>query len=512
MRRPFTDTDGIEALADLLHAPVFLADASGCLQYASTQCRNFLGLKPSDSSFESWHLAIHPSDRKVVADKWSEATTHGRACNIEFRLQRDDGPSEDAVWQAAPFFDESGRVAGWVGVCHDVGEDVRRETALRELAHELEERVKELNCLYGISHIVERSGGSLDMILGETVELLPRSWEYAEIASARITLDGQEYPASDFEETPWRQTADLKVHGEVVGRVEVVYLEERPERDEGPFLAGERALLNAIAERLGHIVERLRAEEWLHEREAELRGRLTHLGRVGEVGEMASSIAHEVNQPLSAITLYAQAGHRLAQAGSLAPGAADDLLSRIAADALRAGAIIHRLGNLVRRQDVNQVACDVNALIRDVTHLVAVDARLHDVTLTLDLASGLPTVLADGVQIQQVVLNLVRNAIDSMAETDRAAGAVVVRSKRAGNGHIVVSVEDDGCGLADDAEEHLFQPFFTTKEGGMGMGLSISRTIAAAHGGRLWFERKPTRGTIFHLELPPADEERDASA
>jgi two-component system sensor kinase FixL len=340
---------------------------------------------------------------------------------------------------------------------------------------------------------------------------LPRSWEYPEVASARIVLEGREYRATDFVETTWRQVANVTVHGEAAGWVEVVYVEERPPRDEGPFLASERALLNAIAERLGHIVERLRAEARLEEREVELRGRLTHLARVGEVGEMASSIAHEVNQPLTAIATYAQAGRRLAEAGSLDTDATVDLLSRIAEDALRAGAIIHRLRDLVRRQDLKQVHCDVNALVQAVTHLAAVDARLHDVTLTLDLAKELPVVLADGIQVQQVVLNLVRNAIDAMAGQDAAARALVVRSRQNDDGHVVVSVEDNGCGLPDDAENNLFQPFFTTKEGGMGMGLSISRTIAAAHGGQLWFERKPTGGTIFHLELPPANEDRDES-
>jgi two-component system sensor kinase FixL len=255
----------------------------------------------------------------------------------------------------------------------------------------------------------------------------------------------------------------------------------------------------------------LRSEEVRGEREAELRERLTHLARVGVMGEMASSIAHEVNQPLTAIATYAQAGRRLTEAGTMEPGAAIELLNRIAEDALRAGAIIHRLRDLVRKHDVSQVKCDVNELIRDVTHLATVDARLHDVTLRLALEKELPTVLADGVQIQQIVLNLVRNAVDSTVQIDATGKEVVVSTMRRDDGYVVVTVEDHGCGLPDDAEARLFQPFFTTKKGGMGLGLSISRTIAAAHGGRLWFERKSAGGTVFYLALPPAAEDHDVA-
>ena len=501
----------IQALADLLKAAVFVADADGHPQYMSTQWRSLIDLKPTDSLTDRWQQAIHPDDRQSVAEQWLEATAQGRACEIQFRFQHNDGSMQDATLRATPIFDQTGHAQGYVGVCRDVREEQQKEAAFRELAHELNERVKELNCLYGISHIVEGSGGSLETVLRETVELLPRTWQYPEVASARIVLGEQKYAASDFKETRWSQAADLKVHGDVSGWVEVVYLEERPSRDEGPFLASERALLNAIAERLGHTVERLRSEKVRGEREAELRERLTHLARVGVMGEMASSIAHEVNQPLTAIATYAQAGRRLTEAGTMEPGAAIELLNRIAEDALRAGAIIHRLRDLVRKHDVSQVKCDVNELIRDVTHLATVDARLHDVTLRLALEKELPMVLADGVQIQQIVLNLVRNAVDSTVQIDATGKEVVVSTKRRDDGYVVVTVEDHGCGLPDDAEARLFQPFFTTKKGGMGLGLSISRTIAAAHGGRLWFERKSAGGTVFYLALPPAAEDHDVA-
>jgi signal transduction histidine kinase len=224
------------------------------------------------------------------------------------------------------------------------------------------------------------------------------------------------------------------------------------------------------------------------------------------MGEMASSIAHEVNQPLTAIATYAQACRRLMEGGSAQPPRVMEVLQHIAEEALRAGNIIHRLKDMVRVQESHWMESDLNALIRDVEQLASVDARLHDVLLSFQLAPDLPTILADGVQVQQVVLNLIRNGIDAVEEGGGGGGEVVVRTERVGPKAVGVSVEDNGSGLSPDQEEKLFQPFFTTKSGGMGMGLSISKSIATAHRGRISFSRNPSRGMTFRLTLPTFDE------
>jgi two-component system sensor kinase FixL len=372
---------------------------------------------------------------------------------------------------------------------------------LRRMSWALSERIKELDCLYGISHIVENSGGSLERILQATVELLPRSWAYPEIACARIVLRGDEYTCYNYAPSPWVHRAPISVHGERAGDVEVLYLEERPELDEGPFASEERRLLNAVAERLGHIVERISAERLLAEGEHELRDRLTHLARVNTMGEMAANIAHEVNQPLTAIGTYAQACSRMIKAGAIQQEEILDALGRIAQEAQRAGGIVHRLRDLICKHDTKRVTCDINALIRDVEQLAAVDARLHDVELRLALTPSLPQVPADAIQIQQVVLNLIRNAIDSMEEIDVTPREVVVRTLIRED-DIEVSVCDSGCGLPDDIGDRLFQPFFTTKPHGVGVGLSISKSIVSAHQGRMWCSPNAERGATFFFTLP----------
>ena len=375
------------------------------------------------------------------------------------------------------------------------------DSSLR-LAEQLRERVKELNCLFGISDIVERSGGALDLIFRETVELLPRSWEHSEVAVARIVLDEREFLSDGFRESPWTQWAEIKVHGAPAGSVELAYLESRPTRDEGPFTKEERRLLKAVAERMGHVVERLTAHERLREREEEFRERMTHVTRISTMGEMASSIAHEVNQPLTAVATYAQAGRRLLEAGMIDAPELLEVLGRISDEAIRAGDIIHRLRGMIRRQESELVRCDLNRLLEEIAPLASVDARMNDVELTFELPSEGPEILADGVQIQQVVLNLIRNGIDAMSDFSVDQRRLTVQVSFVEGRRVQLSVTDRGCGLPEVSEEALFEPFFTTKEAGLGLGLSISDAIVESHGGKLSFFRNQEGGTTFFFSLP----------
>jgi C4-dicarboxylate-specific signal transduction histidine kinase len=387
----------------------------------------------------------------------------------------------------------------------ETGKTSEHQSIIR-LTRKLEERVKELDCLFAISDIVERSGGSLDRILEETAQILPPSGEHSEVAFGRIVLDDLEFRTPNYRDTPWTLVTELRVHGKKAGIVEVGYLEARPDQDDGPFSREERKLLSAVAERLGHVVERLGAERRLREAEEELRTRITHLTRVSTVGELASSIAHELNQPLTAVATYAQACRRMVETGTAGTGEVSEVLGRISEEALRAGEIIHRLRALVRKGRGQAVECDLNQLLRDVEPLASVDARMHDVNLRVGLEPGLPPVVADGIQVQQVVLNLIRNGVDAMEGVSPSGGELEVSTRSQNNREAVVSVTDHGSGLPEVAEDELFEPFFTTKESGIGMGLSISRSIVEAHGGRLWFSKNRDGGTTFSFTIPFAGE------
>jgi two-component system sensor kinase FixL len=252
-----------------------------------------------------------------------------------------------------------------------------------------------------------------------------------------------------------------------------------------------------IIAQMEDLTERLRAEA-----EAQLhREQLAHVTRLRTVGEMAAGIAHEINQPLSAIGTYAQACSRMIEREPEDATEILEALGKIATQAHRAGEVIQRLRTFIRKQEGERVRLEVNDLVREVLKLAETDAREHDVRIVAELAEGVPSIQADRVQIQQVLLNLLRNAMESMRETDRAGDSVIVTTDFDGD-DVEITVRDSGTGIPAEIEKKLFRPFFTTKPSGLGMGLSISRSIVASHGGRLYFTRNPERGTTFRLTLP----------
>jgi two-component system sensor kinase FixL len=222
------------------------------------------------------------------------------------------------------------------------------------------------------------------------------------------------------------------------------------------------------------------------------------------MGEMAAGLAHEINQPLSAIATYAQACQRFVRSPNRDDADVLEALEQINAQALRAGEVIRRLRNFVKNREVKREPVECNRLLDDLRTLAETDARLHNVRLRIEAEPGLPTVSADPIQLQQVILNLVRNAIDAMAECPESRREVVLSTRRLPEGEIEFIVADHGSGLAPEAAEHLFNPFFTTKSGGTGLGLAISRSIVRAHGGRLWHTPNEGTGARFHFTLPAA--------
>jgi len=246
------------------------------------------------------------------------------------------------------------------------------------------------------------------------------------------------------------------------------------------------------------ITDRRRAED-----EARvLQERLTHFSRLSTMGEMAAGLAHEINQPLSAIATYARACQRLITLPEPDYTEVVAALEQINAQALRAGEVIRRLRNFVKNREVKREPVDCARLLEDLRMLAETDARLHNIRLRLDCEEPLPMVYADPIQLQQVVLNLVRNAIDAMAEVAEDRREVVLTTRMASDGEIEITVADHGTGLAAEATEHLFNPFFTTKASGTGLGLAISRSIVRAHGGRLWHTPNDGCGVRFHFTLP----------
>ena len=244
------------------------------------------------------------------------------------------------------------------------------------------------------------------------------------------------------------------------------------------------------------------------EREKAARAELTHVSRVATLGELAAVLAHELNQPLTSILSNAQATRRLLASERADREELDEALADIVGAAGHASEIIKRLRELLRRGDIKKEPLDVNETIRAVETFAQADARQHGATLTLELATGLPKVLGDRVQIQQVLLNLVRNGAEAVKEVLRGDRLVLVTTSPEGADHVRVAVRDAGSAVDDQVIHAMFQPFFTTKTDGLGMGLPICRSIVESHGGQLWASRNPDRGLTVQFTLPCAAPDR----
>ena len=249
-------------------------------------------------------------------------------------------------------------------------------------------------------------------------------------------------------------------------------------------------------------VEDLTSRRQVEHEAREHRERLAHVDRVSLLGEMAAGIAHEINQPLTAISNYADAARRRVSNANIDPDKLLTSLEKVSEQAQRAGEVIRRLRSLVKKGESQRELADVNDLIRDTVKLAAVDARIHDIGIEVKLNAESPVVYVDSIQIQQVVLNLLRNAVDATVESDGPERIVRAETCVLDDELVEVAVRDSGSGISDDAAENLFSPFFTTKKAGMGMGLSISHSIIDSHGGHLWFTRHEDGGTTFQFTLP----------
>ena len=244
--------------------------------------------------------------------------------------------------------------------------------------------------------------------------------------------------------------------------------------------------------------EHQRAEEALQKSQAEL----AHVSRLMTLGELTASISHEVNQPIAAVVTNGLVCMRLLALETPRPDDVRTTVERIVRDANRASEVIQRIRALAKRSEPQMVSLDINDVIREATLLVQREVLSHGVSLRTELSSALPHVLGDRIQLQQVVINLLINGVEAMASITDRPRDIIIRSQLHEEGQVLVAVLDSGIGIDSQTAEKLFSAFFTTKPSGMGMGLSISRSIIRAHGGRLWVSPNADHGAAFQFTVP----------
>jgi PAS domain S-box-containing protein len=246
------------------------------------------------------------------------------------------------------------------------------------------------------------------------------------------------------------------------------------------------------------VTERKRAEA----EASNARRELLRMDRLSRMGELTASLAHELNQPLAAILSNAQAGLRFIQSEKPDLNELRDILQDISSDDKRAGSVIRSLRAMIKQEEREREPLSINELVREVVSLFHSEAVLRNVIIETDFAESLPTLLADKIQLEQVVLNLIMNATEAMDHEAPEKRKISLKTERTNNGAIQVALRDYGPGIEKENLDRVFQPFFTTKGAGLGMGLSFSRSIIEAHGGRLWAENNPDKGATFFFEIP----------
>jgi C4-dicarboxylate-specific signal transduction histidine kinase len=282
----------------------------------------------------------------------------------------------------------------------------------------------------------------------------------------------------------------------------------RKEGTRVPVLIGGAMLTQARDQGVAFVLdltERKAAEEHLRESERRYRDaqmELAHVNRATTIGQLSASIAHEVSQPIAAAVTSAEAGLYWLAARPPNLEEVRDAFKLIVKAGTQAGEVVNRIRGLIRKTPAQKASLDMNEIILETIALTRGEMRRHGIALQTELANGLPRILGDRVQLQQVILNLVMNAIEAMSEVGEGPRDLLIDTAADGSRGVLVAVRDSGPGLDPDTLDRLFDPFYTSKPEGMGMGLSICRSIAEAHGGRVWATPNVPRGASFYFNLP----------
>jgi two-component system sensor kinase FixL len=426
------------------------------------------------------------------------ATLIGLGCGLSAHP-----PGSSTVWQAATFTG----IGASVAVFGEMLRASRREIAMTMAAIEArEQRLQSILDTVPDAMVLINGRGEIQAFSKTAERLFGYSADEVQGRNVQMLMPGPYRDNHDAYLRRYERTGEKRIIG--IGRIVVAQRRDGStfpielavgEVKGGETQSGDGGMFTGF---IRDLSERQSTEVRLQELQAEL----VHMSRLTALGEMSSALAHELNQPLSAIANYLKGVRRLLEPLAQEPGQGrvQDALDRATEQALRAGEIIRRLRDFVRRGETEQRVESLAKIVEEAGALALVGAKEHGVHVTFHLDPECDTVLTDRVQVQQVLLNLIRNAIEAMAGQPRRELLVSsgpVDAAAGGEPMIEVSVQDTGAGLAEPVAAQLFQPFVTTKANGLGVGLSICRTIIEAHGGRIWATPNPQGGTVFHFTL-----------
>jgi PAS domain S-box-containing protein len=475
---------------DTIPAFVFSNLTDGFTDFLNKRWLDYTGLSLTAAQGSGWQAAYHPEDLARVVKTRSENIAAGTPYEHEARISGADGAYRWFLNRSAPLLDERGSIVKWYGTNTDIEDRKQAEDALRRSEAYLSEAQK----------------------LSQTGSF---GWD---VPSGKIRWSDEAYRIFEYYRTIEPSIALVLERTHPDDRASLQRLLERVSSDRQNWSVEHRLMMPDGSVKHVHVVahatsdtpDRLeyvgalmdvtaakRAQEKLHQAQAEL----AHVTRVTTLGELTASIAHEVNQPLAAVITNGEACLRWL--GNERPDLAEarGAVARIIRDGNRASEVIRRLRALTKKTDPHKTPLDINDVVYDVVALVQREVLSHRVRLRFDLDADLPPVFGDRVQLQQVIINLMMNGIEAMAGVTERPRELLIRSRRHEGGHVLVAVQDSGIGIDSEHLDRLFTAFFTTKTDGMGMGLSICRSIVEAHGGEVWASLNDGPGATFQFTI-----------
>jgi PAS domain S-box-containing protein len=478
----------LRLLVDTIPALVSTMQPDGEAETVNRQVMDYTG--KTSEEMKDWLPTLHPDDRANTVDCWRRSVETGEQYDVEERIQRADGAYRWFHARGLPLRDDKDNIVRWYVVLTDIEERKQAQQALRSRERELNLIVEAIPALVWCA----RPDGELTYVNRRVLD-------YTGTTSEALARDGwTDYLHPDDFDSTVRAWSHAVTNG--LQQYEVQYRLRRadgayrwfhvlgqPLRDNDGHLTRWYGLLIDIDDRKG-------TEEALRSAQA----RLSRATQTATVGELAASIAHEVNQPLAAVVTNGQACLRWLTADPPSFAKAREAAERIVRDGKEAGEVVRRIRALFKRANLDKVALDLNEVIGEVLHLLEGETTKRRVTVDADLAAALPLVVADRVQVQQLVLNLLMNGLEAMDEVADRSRKLSVRSRQHCESTALVEIEDSGPGLRDP--DKIFEAFFTTKASGMGMGLTICRSIVEAHEGRLWASPAEGSGTVLRFTLP----------
>jgi PAS domain S-box-containing protein len=473
----------LQSVIDRIPALAVCALPDGSLEFVNQAWRDYTDLQLKDLTGRGWQSVLHPDDLTRFVEEWDGARAAGKPFRNEARIRRGDGQYRWFSIGKVPLRDRTERIVRWLGTAYDIEERKQAEFYLAEgqrLAHMGSWAFNPAGFHYWSPELFQIFG--LDVngkapTIDEYLALIhPEDRNFVVQAIQKVSANPREF---DFTKRIVRPDGKIR-HVRCVG---------------SPVTHGD-----TFEGFVGTTIDVTEQEQLEQERERlrQLEADLAHIDRVSMMGEMAASLAHEIKQPIaaaitSAITCIRWLGHEPPNLDRARAAA-----NRVEKDSIRAADIIDRLRSLYKKGPPQRELVDMNGIMKEMLTLLRGEAIKYSIAMRAEPAVELPKIMADRVQMQQVFMNLMLNAIEAMED---GGGELTLKSQLQ-NGHLLFSVTDTGTGLPTEKVDQIFSAFFTTKPQGSGMGLAISRSIIESHGGRLWATVNSGQGAIFHFTLP----------